>query len=162
MEDLRYASRGLSKYLRQTDAWFLVIGATEYVRELARDVWEKCMVTSWQKTPIALYRRMTMNVGVAPLKPTRFAMAKSPLKVLEYQALGIPAVASPTVYGDWIEDGVNGLIAKRPEDFPRLLRDLQFDTELRAKLIEGGHETARKHFIQDRWVDWHAALISVM
>ena len=39
-------------------------------------------------------RRLRLDIGVAPLVGTRFDAGKSPLKLLEYSALGIPGLAS--------------------------------------------------------------------
>ncbi len=163
LEDIRYVKKAWSRFLRDTpDAKLHIIGVPEFALEFDKDVWDQCIVTSWMKTPIGLYQHMDMTVTAIPLKSSPFADAKSPLKCLEAQALGIPAVCSPAVYGDWVTDGVDGLIAKTPNDFPRLLRDLKNDVALRESLIKGGHEKARQHFIQDRHVDWIEALRSVM
>ena len=49
--------------------------------------------------------------------------------------VGVPVVASPTVYGETIVDGVTGLIARHPREWRDQLERLTADPGLRKALV---------------------------
>ena len=57
------------------------------------------------------------DIGVAPLDDTLFNRSKSPQKWLDFSSAGIPIVASPTVYTDYIKHGKTGFIARTEEEW---------------------------------------------
>lgn len=68
------------------------------------------------------------------------------LKQLEYMALGLPSLMTPTgARGLPIEDGVTGLIAA-PEELPARLRALLADAELRRRIGTGGRRLVERQF----------------
>ena len=71
----------------------------------------------------------SMNVGIAPLEPSRFNAAKSWLKPLELSAAQVPFVCSDTAEYRLLGAGLQ---ANKPKDWHRLLRDLLNDPDLRA------------------------------
>jgi glycosyltransferase involved in cell wall biosynthesis len=55
-----------------------------------------------------------LDVGLVPLIHSRFNQAKSWCKGLEYGAMGVPAVASPSrEYRRYIRPGDNGLLVRK-------------------------------------------------
>jgi glycosyltransferase involved in cell wall biosynthesis len=69
----------------------------------------------WMRgVPFAEYPRNLkhahFDIALAPLAPTKFNESKSNIRVLEAAALGVPTVASPTVYAGTIDNGVNGFV----------------------------------------------------
>lgn len=96
------------------------------------------------------------GIGIAPLAFTRFNSAKSRLKPLEYAAVGVPWVGSPLPdYAGFHRLGT-GLIATRPKDWERLLRQLLRDPSRRAELSEAGRTVASEHTIEGnawRWAE---------
>lgn len=68
-----------------------------------------------------------LAVGVAPLPDDPWARGKSGLKLLQYAAAGVPAVASDVgVQGEIVRDGVTGFLARTAEEWAdRLLRLLR-------------------------------------
>ena len=142
---------------------FHLIGVPEFGAEYDKGVHRQIRMTPWQNTSIGLYRHMRMDVSFIPLKPTLFSNAKSAITPLVSMAMGIPLVASACLpYREFITDHTDGLLVNNPADFGRALREIRTDAELRARLVLSGHETARKHFIQDHWHDWYQALLSVL
>lgn len=99
----------------------------------------------------------TLDVGIVPLADTAFNRCKSYLKGLEYAALGIPFVASPLPeYVRLNEEHGIGLIAQRPRDWTRLLRDLVNDRDMRTELGTKARQRVAEHLTIDtngwRWV----------
>jgi glycosyltransferase involved in cell wall biosynthesis len=91
------------------------------------------------------------DIGLVPLTFNRFNESKSWCKGMEYNAAGVPAVASPSrEYRKFIEPGVNGYLAR---DWPSALdRALDNLDTLRA----GAKRTAERYVIDRhirRWVD---------
>lgn len=74
---------------------------------------DRVRVTGWQEHGPAYYRSLSMDIGIGPLKPTRFNLAKSSLRAIEYAALGIVAVLPDLpIYRGWVVDGLSGLLIK--------------------------------------------------
>ena len=74
-----------------------------------------------------------LDVGLAPLEQSTFNDSKSWLKPLEYAALGIPGVGSPSAEYRRLRDehGI-GFIAEKPSQWRGLLRMLLNDHDARA------------------------------
>lgn len=104
------------------------------------------------------------GIGIAPLKLSVFNQAKSWLKPLEYSAVGVPWVASPTQpYLAFAAEGC-GLIAYKPKDWERLLRQLVRDEHTRVEMSEAGREVARRWTYEGnawRWAEaWEQARVN--
>ncbi len=103
----------------------------------------------------------TFDVGLVPLdlrdpKARSLNECKSHLKGLEYNACGIPFIASPSESYRWWADG-NGLLASNPGEWRRHL-DTLLDPWERRELGTVGRFNAQFHSIQnggvDEWADW--------
>ncbi len=92
----------------------------------------------------------TFDVGVCPLPDDPWTRGKSSYKVLEYMALGIPAVASP-VGGivDAIEDGKDGFLATTEDEWYVHLSELLHHPELRSKMGKAGREKVESRYSLD-------------
>lgn len=96
-----------------------------------------------------------MDVGLIPLDRIPFNEAKSHLKGMEYGACGIPCIATPTEsYRYWVEDGVNGFLAKSEKEWTARLDELVADKELRIRMGAAARAKASRHTIQDHWREW--------
>ncbi|WP_347177255.1 glycosyltransferase [Parafrankia sp. EAN1pec] len=72
----------------------------------------------------------------SPLRPHVFNRSKSPLRVLEVAALGIPAVASEYgPYEDFVRPGETGFLVRCDHEWVTYLRELAGDRELREVLV---------------------------
>lgn len=99
-----------------------------------------------------------LHVGLAPLEPSTFNTSKSRLKLLEYNAVGIPYVASPrTEYQRYhTESGGAGLIADTPKQWTAAIRSLMTDDALRKELGEKGRAHMYSQTIEGnswRWLE---------
>lgn len=103
-----------------------------------------------------------LDVGIAPLAANRFNDAKSALRGLEYAALGVPFVASPSPEYRWLLLRGAGLLAPRPKDWTRHLRLLLQSAEARAELAGEGRQVAAQWTFDRQahvWAEaWCAAL----
>lgn len=95
-----------------------------------------------------------IDIGLAPLDYTKFNECKSALKGMEYAACGIPVVATPTgPYKEWVEHGVNGMLARRPKDWLRSL-DEMLENDLWRTMGANARAKAERHTIQGNWHLW--------
>ena len=104
-----------------------------------------------------------IGIGIAPLPDTPWERGKCGVKILQYMACGIPAVASPVgVVPHIITHGVNGLLATYIEDWAPALQSLITDAKLRQRLGATGRTTVEKRFRVERAADAvHSVLRSV-
>ncbi|MCQ0988467.1 glycosyltransferase [Jiella marina] len=83
------------------------------------------------------------DINLAVLKPAPTTDVKSEIKWLEAAMLGIPSVVSDTaLYRDILDDGVDGLLCRTPEDWTRALERLVKDADLRRRVGEKAREKA--------------------
>ena len=90
------------------------------------------------------------DVGIMPVPETPWARGKCGFKLVQYMACGLPVVATPVgVNTDLVEEGVNGMLARSPEDWLRALETLRADDGLRQALGEAGRKKVeRKYCLQ--------------
>ena len=100
-----------------------------------------------------LVRQPAFDVGVAPLVETAFNAGKSPIKVLDYAALGIPALASRVpAYAQSLRDGVECLLADNQVDaWERALLTLGSEAGLRASLLTAARALVAPEVFEAGW-----------
>lgn len=75
------------------------------------------------------------DVGISWIPDDRWSRGKCGLKVLQYQAAGLPVVANPVgVHPRMIELGISGFLAETADDWIGALRALAADPALRAEM----------------------------
>jgi len=80
-----------------------------------------------------------LDIGVMPLDDSPFSQGKCGLKILMYQAAGLPVVCSPVgANRDLVEDGRTGLFAVTADDWVDRLGRLLDDPSLARALGERG------------------------
>jgi glycosyltransferase involved in cell wall biosynthesis len=115
--------------------------------------------TAWFRDVWDYYRAVDFDIGLAPLVPTVFARSKTPVKALEYAALGIPVIASDCdVYRSFVLDGVTGYLVRRDHEWELRLRDLVNDDAMRAEMGAKAKAHAVGWTIQRNWRHWETAL----
>lgn len=104
------------------------------------------------------------DVGLVPLEINGLNQGKSHLKGMEYNAAGIPFIASPTESYEsyWCDEGVNGFLARTPEDWHRHLHTLVTDHEQRRWMGLRARHKASKNTYQEHWPEWLRAYESVL
>lgn len=87
------------------------------------------------------------DINIAPLEPGVFADCKSEIKWMEAGILGVPSVVTTTkAYAEVIEQGHNGFMADRPEQWKEILQQLIDEPGLRKRI-----GAAARQFIMQRY-----------
>ena len=117
--------------------------------------------TNWIPITASLdyFRAIDFDIGLAPLTGTKFDTAKSAIKAIEYNALGIPVLASDAEpYREFVADGVNGYLIRRKADWGRRLEELIMDDAARAEMGANGRAmVAAAHTMSTGAEKWAAA-----
>jgi glycosyltransferase involved in cell wall biosynthesis len=89
----------------------------------------------------------TCDVGVYPLTDDEWSRGKCGFKAIQFMSCGVPVVASAVGENlQIIEDGVNGFLAKTPDEWEAKLRRLLTDAPLRARFAEAGRRTVEARY----------------
>ncbi len=92
------------------------------------------------------------QIGVMPLSDSEWARGKCGLKLLQYMAVGIPAVASPVgVNQEIIKSGENGFLATTTEEWCSHLLGLCRNAELRCRMGEAARRTVEERYSLHVW-----------
>lgn len=90
---------------------------------------------------------LRMDIGIMPLKPDAWSEGKCGFKLIQYLALGIPALASPVgVNREIVEHGVNGYLCATKEDWITYLTVLLKDAEKRKSFGERGRQKMQSFY----------------
>ncbi|MDW8015380.1 MAG: glycosyltransferase family 4 protein [Bacteroidia bacterium] len=88
-----------------------------------------------------------ITIGLMPLPQDEWSRGKCALKALQYMALGIPPVVSPVgMNTEVIQEGVNGLFARTPEEWVEKLSYLIENPEVRQRLGQAARATVEAHY----------------
>ncbi|GMV49145.1 MAG: hypothetical protein NBKEAIPA_02594 [Nitrospirae bacterium] len=99
------------------------------------------------------------SIGVMPLRDTEWARGKCGLKLLQYMAVGIPAVASPVgVNREIITNGKNGFLASTEREWHNCLEMLCRSPQLRRQMGQAGRRTVVDQYSLSLWGPRLAAL----
>jgi glycosyltransferase involved in cell wall biosynthesis len=91
----------------------------------------------------------TSDIGLAPMADDPFTRGKCGFKILQYQAAGLPVVASPVgVNGEYVQDGVTGFLVRDPAQWVEKLSTLIENPELRTALGQAGQREVEKFDIR--------------
>lgn len=164
-DDLQVTKGAVAEVLKHNGLDFNVIGDGEFVAtNLRLDKETKLFATGW--TPLEHYYGALINyvdIGIVPLELSSFNEAKSALKGLEYAALGIPFVASPTREYLRMEAYGIGKTAKTPGEWRKHLQrllDRSSETErLAAEARDRIREDHTYSVTAPQWIEaWEKAL----
>lgn len=107
----------------------------------------------------------TMDIALAPLTDAPFNRSKSPLKYLDYAALGLPAVFSQVPpYTGAVRQGETGLlVSNTPEAWALAVTSLLRDPLLRARLAQTAREeVVARHRLGPSLAAWDSLVASVV
>lgn len=116
----------------------------EPLRDLEQRVWRMGAL------PYGEYLRelADSDLTVAPLADDGFNVFKSQVKVLEAGLVGVPLVASRTLYERYVEDGVSGVLCGDDDWLEGLTRVVE-DRSERDRLAQGGRESIQRWFLEE-------------
>jgi hypothetical protein len=164
--DLQATRGGVARALAEVDGQFMVVGPRAGVRQ-ALELGEEPHATGVVEHMRFAFKVAEFDVGIAPLSDNRFNEAKSWLKPLQYAALGIPFVASPTIeYSKFainLPAGSYGLARPKGKDWyrevVRLLRMSQDERDVLGNQLR--EYTFKHHTVEEtswKWLlAWRAA-----
>lgn len=159
-KDIEDAAKAVRRAVLEDKRVSLHLVGTDY-RSLFRLPPNRVFLTDWvniSDEPEKFYRNLDFDIGIAPLKDTKFARSKSYIKALEYNARGIPVIASDVgPYKDYIRHGVNGFLVKQPHEWSKYLHLLVNDCDLRADMGRDAREVASEYTIENNWRLWEEA-----
>ena len=96
---------------------------------------ERCM---WKEATEAA-EIAAADIGIGWVPDDAWSRGKCGLKVLQYQAAGLPVVANPVgVQADFVRDGATGFLATTSEEWVYAVRTLAADAALRKRLGDAG------------------------
>ena len=95
----------------------------------------------------ALAQLQRFEIGLMPLAATPWNRGKCGLKLLQYMAVGLPAVASPVGSNRQIvAGGITGLLAETPDEWQAAFERLAASLELRRQMGAAGRERVVVHY----------------
>ncbi|MCW3127619.1 MAG: group 1 glycosyl transferase [Bacteroidetes bacterium] len=90
---------------------------------------------------------MQFNIGIMPLRDDRWAKGKCGFKALQYMSLGIPALVSPVgVNTRIVDDQVNGMICKSPQEWEQAIVGYISDAQLRTEAGKAARKKIEEHY----------------
>lgn len=90
---------------------------------------------------------LKINIGIMPLPQDAWSEGKCGFKLIQYLALGIPAVASPVgVNKQIIDPGENGYLCETDSEWKTALVQLIRNVSLRKKMGQAGREKMLEEF----------------
>lgn len=161
-DDLQVCGSGVADAITATGARFGVVGTGKGVRQRL-GLKDPVAAVGW--VPIDRYPEAMaqFDVGIVPLEPSAFNEAKSALKMLEFAAVGVPAVVSPTTDNlRMIEQGI-GMVADKPRAWKGQVSALVRDEARRLEMAERGRQVAARWTIEgncDRWWDAWTSVVN--
>jgi glycosyltransferase involved in cell wall biosynthesis len=158
--DLQVCGRAVQELI-DSGYKFKVVSPPSKVKE-ALKLKEEPEYTGVVPTPLWPRAVATLDVAMAPLEISTFNDAKSRLKIIEASAVGVPWVASPrSEYRRFYAESQAGILAERPKDWYKGVKQLMDDEVLRKELGERGREYMRTQTIEAnswRWLEaWTSA-----
>lgn len=100
------------------------------------------------------------DVGVNLLPDDDWSRGKCGLKVLQYQAAGLPVIANPVGANlEMVRPGENGILATSDDDWVAAVRSLS-DPRLRVELGANGRRRVESSYSVDAWGGTFAAVVA--
>jgi hypothetical protein len=152
-DDLQVTRGAIRRALAGTEATFAVVGEGGGVKA-ALDLAEPPRASGWQEIDIYPQMVAELDVGIVPLEESRFNEAKSALKLMEFSALGVAAVASPTSENMRMTNLGVGMIARTPRQWEGIVRRLIVDEAFRFDVAARSREAMRPFTYEARCGEW--------
>ncbi len=106
---------------------------------------------------------LNIDIGCAAVSDSRFNRCKTPIKAYEYAVSGAAVVATPTLYGDVIDDGAHGFIAETADQWESALARLIEDAGLRRRLNRHLlHRVEKRYSLESNLHRWPAAWAEIL
>lgn len=101
------------------------------------------------------------QIGISWLPDDPWSRGKCGLKVLQYQAAGLPVVANPVgVHCEMIRGGETGFLATTPDEWVSAIRALASDAALRDQMGSAGRRQVETDYSLSAWSETFVASIT--
>jgi glycosyltransferase involved in cell wall biosynthesis len=132
----------LSELLERGDVILRLVGANPDFEKINLP----CEIEKWSLGGEASLIQ-TFDIGIMPLPDNEWTRGKGGYKLLQYMAIGIPALASPVgVNKQIIRNGVNGFLADNKHEWVDALCRLVENRKLRLKMGVEGRNIAEREY----------------
>jgi glycosyltransferase involved in cell wall biosynthesis len=101
------------------------------------------------------------DVGVSWVPDDLWSRGKCGLKLLQYQAAGLPVVANPVgVHEKMVRNGENGFLARSPDEWIEAIRRLRLQPGLRASMGAAARRAVEAGYSVSAWGQRFVAVIT--
>lgn len=92
------------------------------------------------------------DVGISWVPDDLWSRGKCGLKVLQYQAAGLPVVANPVgVHRELVRPGVDGFLPSSSDEWVEAIQTLRADPDLRLRLGRAARSSVESHYSVAAW-----------
>lgn len=159
--DIHQAVPAVRKFLARNQEWDLYLGGTDYRPSFNARNWDQMLFSKWKQIndqEREYYESIDFEIGIVPVCDTKFSRSKSAIKALEYNARGIPVIASSIKpYQEYIVHGENGFLVKEQHEWGRYISLLAKNPDLRREMGEKGKVRASMFTHEINWRKWETA-----
>ena len=160
--DLQATGGAVPRVCLDTGASFAVVGTGKGVGRALSFPFDHVTGTGWLSLDDYPKAMAAFDIGIVPLDDIAFNRAKSALKLMEFAALGVACVASPTPDNERLAVAGVGVLAARRREWDRELRALVNHPDWRGEVAARSRAAMVHHTIEGnagRWWDaWTAPL----
>jgi glycosyltransferase involved in cell wall biosynthesis len=125
---------------------------------------DRVVTLPWTALPD--YPRALMNLDIAccSVSPDdEFNESKTPIKWFEASLTGAACVVSHSLYGRYVHDGQDALVASTVDEWEHALSRLVESKSLRRRLTANAKRTVREHHsLEEQWVRWIEVMAQVL
>lgn len=145
--DLEVAAPGIAQVMQANPAVILHVVGPVKLPDVLAPFSDRVERTSSVSYPEYLRQLAAADISIAPLADLPFNHFKSQIKYLEAALVGVPFVASETVYGDYVVDGATGFTASDPAAWAKALNRLVREPALRGELAEAAANDVKRFYV---------------
>jgi glycosyltransferase involved in cell wall biosynthesis len=103
----------------------------------------------------------TGQIGISWLPDDAWSRGKCGLKILQYQAAGLPVVANPVgAHCEMVHAGETGFLAAGPDDWVSAIRTLANDPGLRSQFGSAGRRQVETEYSLTAWSETFVAAVA--
>lgn len=153
-DDLSVTNGAINSALNGTDAIFAAFGDERIFAELGIPAKGPNLLWSFENIDNYARKLVGFDIGLVPLELSVFNSGKSWLKCLEYASLGVVPIASPTPDNLKFAELGGCIIAEKPSDWEREVRELILDNDKRIEMSKKVREVASNWTIEGNWQKW--------
>lgn len=152
--DLGVTAGMINEAIVDAGAKFMAYGDQEIFRQLKIRFSPPNFHQNFEDMPHYAANLAKADIGIVPLRMTPFNDGKSWLKCLEYASLGVVPIASPTPDNIFFSELGGCIIAEKPADWYREVKELILDNEKRSELSKKVRELASNWTIENNYSKW--------